>query len=94
MISSFLSKFKRESKDTSAGKAKERLQIIIASSNQNSDFSFIPKLEQEILELVKKYVDIENDSVDMKVDVDDDTGCKMLELNVTLPDGQSLSVKK
>jgi len=93
MISSFLSKFKRESKETSAGLAKERLQIIIASSNQNRDFSFIPKLEREILELVKKYVDIENDSVDMKVDIDDATGCKMLELNVSLPDVSDLNVK-
>lgn len=94
MISNFLNKFKKDSKGKSAGLAKERLQIIIASSNQTSDFSFIPKLEQEILELVKKYVEVENNDVDMKVEVDDETGCKMLELNVSLPDGQELNIKK
>lgn len=92
MFSGILSKFKKEQDNSSASKAKERLQIIIASSNKDSDFSFMPKLEQEVFELVKKYIEIDSNAVDMKVEVDDETGCKMLELNVSLPDGNKLQV--
>lgn len=92
MINMFFRKKKKE--PTSAFLAKERLQIIIASSNKNSDFTFIPKLEQEILALVKKYIEIDENDVDMKVDIDDKTGLKTLELNVSLPDGQKLKIEK
>ena len=93
MISNFLSIFKKEMKTTSAGLAKERLQIIIASNNRDSDFSFMPELEAEMLKLVRKYIKIEDSAIDMKVEVDDDTGCKMLELNVSLENGKQLNIK-
>lgn len=93
IISNFLKIFKKEAAESSAGTAKERLKIIIASSKNDSDFSFVPKLEKEILELIKKYVEIEENDVDMKVEVDDDTGFKMLELNVNLPEGNKINLK-
>jgi len=44
----------------------------------------LPKLQQEILDVIRKYVTIEHDQVQVQLDKNDD--CSVLELNVTLPD--------
>jgi cell division topological specificity factor len=76
--------FRAKSTNT-AQTAKERLQIVIAHERANrSGPDYLPKLKREILEVIAKYVPIMEDQV--KVQVERDGQCEILELNVTLPD--------
>ncbi|WP_341503618.1 cell division topological specificity factor MinE [Gallaecimonas sp. GXIMD4217] len=77
----------RSTKTSSANKAKERLQIIVAHERrQRSGPDYLPALERDILAVIKKYVDIDADAVSVALDHKDDD-LAVLELNVMLPDG-------
>jgi cell division topological specificity factor len=81
---SFLDYFKSTKKNT-ASIAKERLQIIVAHERgQRAQPDYLPMLQQEILEVIRKYVSVDQDQVQVMLDKNDD--CSVLELNVTLPD--------
>ena len=81
---SFLDYFKGKKKNT-ASVAKERLQIIVAHERgQRDQPDYLPQLQQELLEVIRKYVQISDDMV--QVEVDRNESCAVLELNVTLPE--------
>lgn len=81
---SFLDYFKSSKKNT-ASIAKERLQIIVAHERgKREQPDYLPQLQQEILDVIRRYVSIENDQVQVQLDKNDD--CSVLELNVTLPE--------
>ena len=81
---SFLDYFKGK-KNKSASVAKERLQIIVAHERgQREQPDYLPQLQQELLEVIRKYVQISDDMV--QVEVDRNESCSVLELNVTLPE--------
>lgn len=83
---SFLDYFKSSKKNT-ANIAKERLQIIVAHERgKREQPDYLPKLQQEILDVIRKYVPIEQDQVQVQLDKNDD--CSILELNVTLPESE------
>ena len=72
-------------KKTSAAAAKERLQILISHERQNRQGpDFLPDLQRDILDVVKKYVAIREDHVTVRLDRAGDAS--VLELNVTLPE--------
>ncbi|WP_027966081.1 cell division topological specificity factor MinE [Halomonas halocynthiae] len=74
---------KRERKNT-ATVAKERLQIIVAHQrSQRGQPDYMPMLERELLEVIRRYVQIDDDAVNISMDSEDN--CSVLELNVTLP---------
>lgn len=78
-----LNYFKKKNK--SAFIAKERLQIIISHERgQQKDPDFLPKLQQEILDVIAKYVHIDKDKVKVQLD---HTGVNaVLELNIPMPE--------
>ncbi len=77
----------RSSKNASASTAKERLQILVAQQRTHRDQpSYIPKLQQELLEVVRKYVHVEQDAISINFEQDDNQ--EILELNIVLPDEQ------
>lgn len=81
---SFLDYFKGK-KTRTASVAKERLQIIVAHERgQRDQPDYLPRLQQELLEVIRKYVQISDDMVQVEVDRND--SCSVLELNVTLPE--------
>ena len=81
---SFLDYFKSNKKNT-ASIAKERLQIIVAHERgQREQPDYLPKLQQEILDVIRRYVPIDQDQVQVQLDKNDN--CSVLELNVTLPE--------
>ncbi len=83
---SFFDYFKSKKKN-SASIAKERLQIIVAHERNTRDQpDYLPQLQQELLEVIRKYVAIEDDQVQVQLDKND--SCSVLELNVTLPEQQ------
>ena len=76
--------FLKAKKDTAAT-AKNRLQIIIAqerSSRGGPDY--LPLMQRELLEVIKKYVNIDADAV--KVDLVRDGANDVLDISVALPD--------
>ncbi|MBS3797622.1 cell division topological specificity factor MinE [Pseudoalteromonas sp. BDTF-M6] len=76
----------RSEKKTSASMAKERLQIIVAHErSQRGTPDYLPQLKQDILEVIRKYVAIDADAVQVQLEQNEDD-LAVLELNVTLPD--------
>ncbi|MDX1605543.1 MAG: cell division topological specificity factor MinE [Candidatus Competibacterales bacterium] len=78
----------RGSTPPSSARAKERLQIIVAREGRNATLSadYLQRMQQELLAVVRKYVAIEQDQI--KVNLDREKDCEVLELNITLPDSQ------
>lgn len=67
----------------SAEIAKERLQIIVAHQrSQRNTNDFIPKLRQELIDVIRKYVHVNQDLV--RVDIETDGNNTILELNIPL----------
>ncbi len=83
---SIIDYFRSSSPKKTASVAKERLQIIVAHERntraQRPDF--IPQLEKEIIDVIRKYVCISDDMV--KIEMDKSGNYSVLEVNVTLPD--------
>jgi len=75
----------RSSKPNTASLAKERLQILVAHerSSRNQP-SYLPKLQQELLEVIQKYVNVGQDAI--TVNFEQDGNQETLELNIVLPD--------
>ncbi len=72
-------------KKTSASTAKERLQIIISHErSQRNTPDYLPKLQEEILHVISKYIPINKDQVTVNLEKMGDNA--VLELNVTMPD--------
>ncbi|HIF54605.1 MAG TPA: cell division topological specificity factor MinE [Methylococcaceae bacterium] len=78
----------RTSKQSSASLAKERLQILVAHerSSRNQP-SYLPQLQQEILAVIQKYVEVEDNAISINYEQDDNQ--EMLELNITLPENSN-----
>ena len=73
---------KKEKKNT-ASVAKERLQIIVAHERrQLQQPDYLPLMQKEIMDVIRKYVNIDEDQVTVQLDNNDD--CSVLELNITL----------
>jgi cell division topological specificity factor len=81
---SFFDYFSRK-QNFSASIAKERLQVIVAHErNKRNQPDYLPALQKDIMEVIKKYVDIDISNVE--VQLDNHGNYAVLELNVTLPD--------
>lgn len=82
---SFFDYFRSKNQPTSAELAKERLQIIVAHERgKRTNPDYLPQMQQEIIEVIKKYIAIDQDKVSVQLDSNED--CSVLEVNVTLPD--------
>ncbi|BBG29223.1 MULTISPECIES: cell division topological specificity factor MinE [Zymobacter] len=76
--------FLRGERKKTASVAKERLQIIVAHQRgQRGQPDYMPMLERELLEVIRRYVEVDQDAINITLDRDAD--CSVLELNVTLP---------
>lgn len=84
-ISKILHYFQRPRK--SAKVAKERLQIIIAHERVTRDQpDYLTAMQRDLIDVIAKYVDI--DKEDVKIELERQDGCSILELNITLPNFQ------
>ena len=75
----------RISKVGTASVAKERLQILVAHerSSRNQP-SYLPQLQKELLEVIQKYINVEQDAISVSFEQDENQ--ETLELNIVLPD--------
>jgi cell division topological specificity factor len=71
---------------TSANVAKERLRIIVAQerSARGGGPDYLPLLRRELLEVIRKYVNVDPDAI--QVNVEREEGQEVLELSVALPE--------
>jgi cell division topological specificity factor len=75
--------FKQEPR-SSASIAKERLQIVVSHERaQRHQPDYLPKLQQELIRVIAKYVEI--DPEDVNVQLDQNEQRSVLELNISLP---------
>jgi cell division topological specificity factor len=78
--------FRRSRQKNTADLAKERLQILIAHEHASRAGApdYFPKMRDEIMEVIRKYVAVEEKSINVNLEKGDDYD--VLELNITLPE--------
>ncbi len=83
----FLDYFRSSPRNT-ASVAKERLQIIVAHERRRSPAGpdFLPMLQKDLLDVVRKYIPIDEDQIKLSIERNGD--CEVLELNIALSEGQ------
>ena len=75
----------RSSKPNTASLAKERLQILVAHERSSRNRpSYLPQLQQELLAVIRKYVNVDQDAI--TVNFEQDGNQETLELNIVLPE--------
>lgn len=80
--------FFKQNKPTTAQLAKERLQVIVAHQRAGNAGApdYLPKLQKDLLRVIRKYVTVSDDAVNIGVERDGEL--EVLELNITLPNSQ------
>ena len=87
-IIKFFKKFSKEDKKVSKETAKERLHLVLMQDRANVSADFMELMKQEIIEVIKKYIDVDENSIDVKltnkVNTDGTTGVPMLYANIPI----------
>ncbi len=74
-------------KKNTATVAKERLRIIVAQERSSRGApDYLPLLQRELLEVIRKYVSVDVDAV--RVEMAKDGDHDVLDISVALPDGR------
>lgn len=78
----------RSEKKSSAQTAKERLQLVVAHrrSGGGDQPEYFPQLQQDLLNVLRKYIEVGDDAVQMEIEREGDL--EVLELNITLPESR------
>jgi len=75
----------RSTKPSTASIAKERLQILVAHERASRNQpSYLPQLQQELLAVIQKYVNVGQDAI--TVNFEQDGNQETLEMNIVLPE--------
>ena len=81
-----LGKTKGESK--SKGVAKERLHLVLMQDRANISADFLALMKQEIIEVIKKYIDVDENAIDVRLtnkeNGDGTTGAPVLYANIPI----------
>lgn len=87
-IINFFKKFAKESNKDSKDTAKERLHLVLMQDRANVSADFLEMMKQEIIEVIKKYIDVDENSIDVKltnkVNSDGTTGAPALYANIPI----------
>ncbi|PLA74371.1 cell division topological specificity factor MinE [Hydrogenovibrio sp. SC-1] len=72
-------------KKKTANLAKDRLQILLAHERSERHApEYLPQMRDEILAVISKYVEIDQEQ--LQISIDEANGFEVLELNLVLPD--------
>ena len=65
----FKKKNKKENKNTSSSRdtAKERLHLVLMQDRANVSADFLELMKQEIIEVIKKYIDVDESAIDVRL---------------------------
>jgi cell division topological specificity factor len=70
---------------SSSSVAKERLQIIIARQSSGLESNgFLKQMEKELLDVIRKYVNVDDDAIKVSLERRDDM--EVLDVNIVMPD--------
>ncbi len=87
-IIKFFKKFSKDEKKDSKDTAKERLHLVLMQDRANVSADFMELMKQEIIEVIKKYINVDENSIDVKltnkVNSDGTTGAPMLYANIPI----------
>ena len=87
-ILKFFKKFSKENNKDSKDTAKERLHLVLMQDRANVSADFLEMMKQEIIEVIKKYIDVDENSIDVKltnkVNADGTTGAPALYANIPI----------
>ncbi|MDW2982113.1 MAG: cell division topological specificity factor MinE [Rhodanobacter sp.] len=79
--------FLKRKPEATASVARERLRIIVAQERSTRGApDYLPMMRNELLEVIKKYVQVDIDAIN--INVERDSGQEILELSVTLPESK------
>lgn len=82
--------FLKRKPEATATVARERLRIIVAQERSSRGApDYLPMMRNELLEVIKKYVHVDLDAIN--INFERDSGHEILELSVTLPDGKPVA---
>lgn len=75
----------RSTRPSTAKLAKERLQILVSHERAGRHQpDYLPKLQKELIEVIRRYVNVSQTDVSVTLEQEDDR--EILELNIVLPD--------
>ena len=80
--------FKFKTQKSSADLARERLRIIVESSNTSDKMPKIKELQTEIFNVIAKYYNIPQN--DVNIQIDQQSGKTVLELSVNIAEDSSI----
>ena len=90
-IANFFKKLKKSEKEENSNSkttAKERLHLVLMQDRANVSADFLELMKQEIIEVIKKYIDVEEEAIDVrltnKVKDDGTTGAPFLYANIPI----------
>lgn len=66
-IVNFFKRFGKNEKENSKSTAKERLHLVLAQDRANISADFLEMMKQEIIEVIKKYIDIDEEAIDVRM---------------------------
>lgn len=70
-IVNFFKNMKKNEKNTNTGKskeaAKERLHLVLMQDRANVSADFLDLMKQEIIEVIKKYIDVDENAIDVRL---------------------------
>jgi len=88
IITKFFKKFSKNENKDSKDTAKERLHLVLMQDRANVSADFLELMKQEIIEVIKKYVDVDENSIDVKLTNKDNgdgtTGAPALYANIPI----------
>ena len=78
----------KEKKETNKDAAKERLHLVLMQDRANVSADFLDLMKQEIIDVIKKYIDINEEELDVKltnkINTDGTTGAPALYANIPI----------
>lgn len=66
-IANFFKRFGKNDKENSSVAAKERLHLVLAQDRANISADFLEMMKQEIIDVIKKYIDIDEEAIDVRM---------------------------
>lgn len=88
LINLFKKKSKSEEDKTNKETAKERLHLVLMQDRANVSADFLELMKQEIIEVIKKYIDVNEELIDVKLtnkmNSDGTTGAPALYANIPI----------
>ena len=88
VVSFFKGLGKNKSETSSKDAAKERLHLVLMQDRANISADFLALMKQEIIEVIKKYIDVDENAIDVRLtnksNDDGTTGAPVLYANIPI----------